>query len=120
MQGIFISAVSLFLSAWNYDQLNVYLVSKLFKAPDVTLSPSNSAQIREFCFDRLLPSRLVCCKKRRKQVVMEKALRELKKQVDVIKMIRSRRFVDLALRYLLDNAVRIELKKRSKYEEINS
>ena len=49
---------------------------------------------------------------------MEHALKSLEKEVDVIKMIRSRRFVHLALRHLLDSTVRKELKAKSKCAQI--
>ena len=32
LQGILISIISLFLSTWNYNQLNSYLVSRLYKS----------------------------------------------------------------------------------------
>ena len=50
---------------------------------------------------------------------MEKAFEELGKEVDIIKLIRSRRFVHLALKHLLDNSVRKELKVKSQFEEIH-
>ena len=49
---------------------------------------------------------------------MDKARASLEKEVDIIKMIRSRRFVHMALKHLLDPTIRKELKSRSKFQEI--
>ena len=51
---------------------------------------------------------------------MERARKSLEKEVDVIQMIRHRRFVDMALRLLLEKPVHDELKVKSKYEEVSS
>ena len=50
---------------------------------------------------------------------MDKAREALEKEVDIIKMIRSRRFVNMALKHLLNPVHRKELKSRSKYQEID-
>ena len=42
----------------------------------------------------------------------------LAKEVDLIQIIRSRRFVHLAIKQLLDKAVRKELKQKSQFSEI--
>ena len=49
---------------------------------------------------------------------MQRAIEKLEKEIDVIKLIRSRRFVHLALKNLLENSVRKELKAKSQYVEI--
>ena len=51
---------------------------------------------------------------------MEKARDSLVKQVEIMKMIQSMRFVRLALKHLLDPALRKELKTQSKFQEIDS
>ena len=50
---------------------------------------------------------------------MEKSREALLKESDVIRLIRSRRFVDLALKHLLDPGVRKELKAQSQFTEID-
>ena len=49
---------------------------------------------------------------------MEKARTALENETDIIKMIRSRRFVHMALKQLLDPALRKELKLKSQFKEI--
>ena len=67
---------------------------------------------------RLVSCRVCCCKKNRKQIILHKSLKKLQKEVDVIKLIRSKRFVHLALKHLLDNTVRKELKAKSRFKEV--
>ena len=81
-----------------------YLVSALFKAKtsnkdaNSTLATPNS-NLKEFCFDRILPTN---CRKQKRLRIMEKARYTLEKEVDIIKMIQSRRYLHLALKNLLD------------------
>ena len=49
---------------------------------------------------------------------MEKARTALESETDIIKMIRSRRFVHMALKQLLDPALRKDLKLKSQLKEI--
>ena len=50
---------------------------------------------------------------------MEQSREALSKEVDIIRLIRSRRFVHLALKHILDPEVRKELKSRSDFREID-
>ena len=52
-------------------------------------------------------------------MVMEEAFRKLEKEIDVVKLIRSRRFVHMALKHLLDNSVRKDLKAKSHFKDID-
>ena len=112
LQGILISAISVILSIINHNYLENYLVSKLFKSGAVSLADSQIQNIKEFCLG-LLPDKLVCCAKRRKQIAMEKARTALEKEMDIIKLVRSRRFVHKALKHLLDPILCKELKQLS-------
>ena len=51
---------------------------------------------------------------------MENARASLEKEVEIMKMIQSKRFVHLALKHLLDPVLRKELKIQSKVREINT
>ena len=50
---------------------------------------------------------------------MDQARKTLEKEVDIIEMIRFRRFVRVALRYLLQPSVRKQLKAQSRFLEVN-
>ena len=120
LQGILISGISLTLSLANYNHLDNFLVFKLFRSPETEapLQASSSENIREFFFDKCIPRKLACCAKKRKQVAMEKAREALMKEIEVIKLIRSRRFVHMALKHLLGPALRKDFKARSLFKEI--
>ena len=120
MQGFLISGTSLLLSILNYNQLDNYLVSKLFRSESVTLIASQKENILDFCLSKLIPSKLVCCRKKRKQIVMERARAALEKEVDVIQMIRTRRFVLMALKHLLDPALHKEFKSQSQALQLDT
>ena len=62
---------------------------------------------------------MICCHYSRKQIALKEARASLEKEVDVLKLIRSRRFVHLALKHLLDPPLRKEFKARSQAKEIN-
>ena len=94
------------------------MVSKLFKSDAVSLVTSQTDSIKEFCVSKILPRKLACCRKRRKLIAMDSARTALEKEVDVIRLIKSRRFVHLALKHLLGPALRKELKQRSKLHEV--
>ena len=122
LQGILISASSLVLGILNYHYLEGFLVSKLFKskASQVPLKASKGANVKHFCIDQVLPHALVCCHRNRQQILMEKAYEALEKEVDIIRMIKSRRFVELALKKLLDKPLRKQLRIQSQLHEIDS
>ena len=50
---------------------------------------------------------------------MEKSREALLKEADIIRLIRSRRFVHLALKHLLDPGLRKTLKSQSQFREID-
>ena len=81
------------------------MVSKLFKFDSVALKTSQTENIKEYCMG-LLPRKLACCTKNRRQVAMENARASLEKEVEMMKMIRSKRFVHLALKHLLNPVLR--------------
>ena len=120
LQGILISAISLLLSVLNYNYLDDYLVAKLFKSESkFTLHAQPIfGRIKEFCIAKLIPRKLVCCRKEQNKFAMEQARESLSKESDIIKMFRTQRFLQMALKHLLDPALRKELKTRSKYKEI--
>ena len=65
LQGILISAVVLLISFLNHNNLESYMVSKLFTFDSVALKTSQTENIKEYCTG-LLPKKLVCCRTNRK------------------------------------------------------
>ena len=120
LQAILISGIVFTLSIFNYNFLENYLVYKLFKSKAVSLTTTQSEMIKEFCLGNYLLSKLACCcKKSRKFIAMQRSREALFKEADVIRLIRSRRFVHLALKHLLDPGVRKELKSQSQFREVD-
>ena len=67
-----------------------------------------------------MPCKLTCSTKNRKQLAIEQARASLEKQVDILSMIKSRRYVHLALKHLIEPTVRKELKMRSQIQDVDS
>ena len=121
LQGLLISAISVFLSVWNYRNLENYLAVKLFKfenTDSVELGsakavPSQVQTLKLFCMDKVLPSKLVCCRRDARQSAMERAHEALEKELDILEVIRFRRFVLLALKQTLPPDEHQKLKAHS-------
>ena len=120
LQGILISGISLLLSILNYGHLDNYMVTKLYKQESnasLTVLPM-TARIKEFFIERLLPSKLVCCNRERNRLAMDKARASLDKEADILGIVRTQRFVLLALEQLLTPARLKELKARSMFKKV--
>ena len=63
----------------------------------------------------ILPKKLVCCKKNRKERAIAKAIKEMDDEIDIIEMIKSRRFFKKAFRELMTAEKRMKLKEKSRY-----
>ena len=59
-----------------------------------------------------------CCRNKRKQIAMKNARLALEKEIDIVQMIRSRRFVHAAIKHIIEPEVLKELKLRSKFKEV--
>ena len=120
LQGILISGIGFILSIFNHNYLENYLVFKLFKSKAVSLMTTQTEMIKEYClFNWLLSKLACCCNKQRKWTAMEKSREALSKETDIIRLIRSQRFVHLALKHLLEPGVLKKLKSQSELKEID-
>ena len=67
IQSFLSTAIGIFLSFWNHNYLDNYLVSQLFNiSVENGESYNRSSQLnstREFFMERVLPAKLVCCRK---------------------------------------------------------
>ena len=59
-----------------------------------------------------------CCRNEMKQIAMKNARLALEKEIDIVQMIRSRRFVHAAVKHIIEPEVLKELKLRGKFEEV--
>ena len=67
IQSFLSSIIGIFLSFWNHNYLDNYLVSKLFNV-SVAVGESNKQtsqliSMKEFFIDRVVPDRFVCCRR---------------------------------------------------------
>ena len=72
IQSISMSFIGVFLSMWNYSQLDNFLVSKLYRPGHMldsdllSVNYYSCSNILQFCVERILPRKLACCTKKRK------------------------------------------------------
>ena len=67
LQGILVSGMSLILSILNHKFLDNYLISKLFQFEEIALKVSQTESIKEFCLEKCLPRKLVCCRSKKQK-----------------------------------------------------
>ena len=119
IQSIIITSFSLILTIFNHKYFDGYMAQRLYKlqnpeksekeSPNLFFFPTKVGNARDFIVDAL-PQRMVCCRKTRHQLGLEKAIQALAKEGDILTLIKSRRYFHMALRYLLPKQVRLDLK----------
>ena len=129
INAILISIFAGFLSIINYNHFDSFMASRLFKLKKEDadtvfyknyfdrsnfFKPSKLTNILDYLMDSL-PQCLVCCKRNRDQEGLRMAIKELDEEIDIIEMIKSRRYFKMALRHLLPERLRMDLKQRSRY-----
>ena len=71
IQSFLSTAISFFIGIWNHNLLDNYLVSRLFtlqiddKVKNMHHSKHQQATIKEYFMDRVVPSKIACCKRTR-------------------------------------------------------
>ena len=129
VQAILISFFQFILFFLNYRYFDSYMASKLYKIK----KPEDEEQKSKTHFERSdffkpgkwrnlcnymqdsLPDWLKCCKETRQERAIKKAITEMDKEINIIDIVKSRRFTNLALRKLLSHKDRMDLKERSRY-----
>ena len=125
LSGVF----SALLTVLNFNNLDTFMASRLFKIKkenaDVVKYENYSEQSNYFSppkFDnlkqyamRVLPQKLVCCKQSRKERAIAKAIKAMDDEIDIIEMIKSRRYFKGALNQMMPAEKRMKLKERSRY-----
>ena len=62
-----------------------------------------------------LPSRLICCRRSQRELQIQQAIDQMSKETDIVEVIKSRRYFNLALKKLLSTKERMKLKERTRY-----
>ena len=106
IQAVLISLLSGFLSVINYSHFDSYMASRLFK---IKKEDADTVQYKSYfdksnfffppktgnikaCYMNHMPKCAVCCKKDRKQRGIHKSIQALNNEIDIIEMIKSRRY----------------------------
>jgi len=108
VQGILLSGTAVLIGFFNYNHFDTYMASKLFKLRkpgaknsfDMELfSPSKTGNLKEFCQDFVGCCRM--CRKTPRAKMIEKARIKLEQEVNIIDIVKTRRYFQMALRHLL-------------------
>lgn len=136
IQSLLYQALAFLVSVWNYNMFDNYMVSKLYKLErreqssrglKDTFKESGFMKPRRFYnpkeyFRNLLPS-WICfcqgCKADRHEKGFELARERMANETNIIEIIKSRRYFNAALRFLLSKKQRMRLKERGRYTLIN-
>ena len=124
IQGILISAVAIVVSYWNYNYLENFMVSKLFRIEkkdagnEVYDDPDDKydnfrlsalSGLRDVLCDSL-PSCFQCCRNSRNDRGLALGRAKLEKESNIITILQSRRYFNAALKQLLTKKQRQTLK----------
>ena len=128
LQGFLISLCQFVLYFINYQHFDQFMASKLFKIQkpkdddmkktyferSTYFKPLKYRNLRS-CIMDTLPNWLKCCKETRQERAIKRAITKLDKEIDIIEMIKQRRFFKMAMRKLFSAKDRMDLKERSRY-----
>ena len=132
IQSLVASAITFWLGAWNYKHFDNFMAAALFKVkrePNASqkdgtkmIRPTSYCNILEFFID-MIPIFCFCKGCSSKSVRMrriEKARREMAKEINIVEIIKSRRMISRALELLLPESKLKELKESTEYFNIYS
>ena len=124
------SAMSIFLGIWNYNNFDNYMVSRLFKVhrPDKNnqhlshleqMRPTKFLNIYEWVLD-FTPSIFRCkgCRKIQRMQEFARAREKLALEVNIIEIVRSRRLIYRAMKLLLTPKQHTELLQESQFTTV--
>ena len=118
IQSILISGITILMSIFSYNHFDEYMATRLFRTKPknqqidniIKEKPDQLQPTKYFnsCFyvADLLPAKIRCCKKSRRQRSLEKARQNMDEEFNVIQIIHAHRYFNRALRLLLSKAER--------------
>ena len=107
--GIFRWIFGTFMAAWNFQALDNFMISHLYKAStgkkasfssEEALERSRCPHLGAYLLS-WVPSFLVCCSKRGKEKTRAKARAQLSKEMNMVELLRSQRYFSMAMNLLL-------------------
>ena len=133
LSGMLMTVFGFLIMTWNYQVLDNFLVSKLFKIrkPEeqldenenyfnqsyfITLSsfPYCGELLRNLC-----PRCKRCCRQSRKFKAMQIAREQMMSEINIITIVKTQRYIKAALKFLLSAHKRLKLKEHKRYIQIN-
>ena len=127
--GILTSIAALLNTIWNYQAFDNFMVSRLFKikrpkeeiladtgffSQSEYIKLSIVPNLRNWCLS-CVPRCCFCCGYSRKEKALQLARAKLDKEVNIIEIVKSWRYFESAIRFLLTERKRLDLKERSRY-----
>ena len=131
--GILTSFAAYLSQIWNFQAFDNFMVSRLFKvrkpkqeiddeAPYFAQSDfiqlGTAPNLRNWVL-QFVPHGCFCCKYRRKERALQLARTKLACEGNIVEIIKSWRYFNLALKFLLSERKRLDLKERSRYLTVN-
>ena len=112
LSGILVSAFAIMAGFWNYLAYDNYLVSHLYTVREASTNPETDCEAEtKLLKANLLPqfkemllafSPCKCpCKRSRQEAAMLAAREKLEREIDIVTIIKSKRYTALALKALL-------------------
>ena len=121
LSGMFTSIFFVFMNVWNFNQLDDYMVSRLFKSKPgekkfqaEPLPAKTCCNLKDF-LRSWTPNCLLCCKLNRREKAFAKARDKLESELNVIELIKSMRYFAKALKTLISADQRLKLREKTRY-----
>ena len=134
LNGILVTIFFIIVSAWNYVAFDNYMVSRLFKIKkpaDKIDATMDFFRRSDFIHIRWMPNlRLWLLSflpkswanrfiKSRRERALQRARERLDREINIIEIVKSWRYFERAIRYLLPQKKRLTIKGRSRYFQID-
>ena len=132
LNAMLVTFFSLLTINWNYNSFDNFMVQRLFKITRPRTEIDDDTEYFERseyikvgklpnCTDWLLsfvPKRFAC-QRSRNEIAMKMAREKLDKEINIIEIVKSWRYFESALRFLLPEKKRLDFKERSRYIAID-
>jgi len=127
LSSIVCTFFAMILRFWNHNSFDNMMAISLFKVKNLTPTYSDKASYMKesktpYCKEllmSLLPSCCICCKLDREELALAKAREKLNFETNIIDIVRTWRYMKLALKHLLPKHTRDALMEESRYRLVD-
>lgn len=129
LSSIVISALSIIIAVFNHNHFDTFLVTQLFKPAEPRadgkgsssnamseaerFSTSEISGVKEFFLDSCPSALFRCCKRNRKQTIIMKARSLYQQETDIVRLIRSVRYLNEAVSQLVPSETSQRIKQKT-------